>query len=55
LVKILTSKKYLPRNLQTIYTGNDNIIRQTQKLKDLGSSAKKEIPKGLIDNSENDE
>ena len=38
-----------------LYTGNDNIIRQTQKLKDLGSSAKKEIPKGLIDNSENDE
>lgn len=38
-----------------LYTGNDNIIRQTQKLKDLGSSAKKEIPKGLIENSENDE
>ena len=38
-----------------LYTGNDNIIRQTQKLKDLGSSAKKEIPKGLIDNSKNDE
>lgn len=36
-----------------LYTGNDNIIRQTQKLKDLGSSAKKEIPKNLIENSHN--
>lgn len=36
-----------------LYTGNDNIILQTQKLKNLGASTKKSLPQNLIDNSKN--
>lgn len=35
-----------------LYTGNDNLIVQTQKLKSLGIKNKKEIPQSLIDNSQ---
>lgn len=34
-------------------TGNDNLISQTQKLKNLGIKTKKEIPLSLIEQSEN--
>lgn len=34
-----------------LYTGNDNLIIQTQKLKSLGIKNKKDIPPSLIDNS----
>jgi len=36
-----------------LYTGNDNLIVQTQKLKSLGIKNKKELPQSLIDNSQN--
>lgn len=35
-------------------TGNDNLVRQTQKLKNLGIKNKKELPQGLIENSEDE-
>jgi DNA recombination protein RmuC len=35
-----------------LYTGNDNLIVQTQKLKSLGIKNKKDIPQSLIDNSQ---
>ena len=35
-----------------LYTGNDNLIIQTQKLKSLGIKNKKELPQSLIDNSQ---
>lgn len=35
-----------------LYTGNDNLVRQTEKLKKLGIKNKKDIPQSLIDNSE---
>lgn len=34
-----------------LYTGNDNLVIQTQKLKALGIKNKKELPHSLIDNS----
>ncbi len=34
-------------------TGNDNLILQTQKLKNLGIKNKKDLPQSLIDNSQN--
>lgn len=37
-----------------LYTGNDNLILQTQKLKDLGIKSKKELPAGLISHSQTD-
>lgn len=36
-----------------LYTGNDNLILQTQKLKSLGIKNKKEVPQSLIENSQN--
>ncbi|MGC4128141.1 MAG: DNA recombination protein RmuC [Bergeyella sp.] len=38
-----------------LYTGNDNLILQTQKLKTLGIKSKKEIPQSLIENAENED
>lgn len=38
-----------------LYTGKDNLISQTQKLKNLGIKSKKEITKNLIDNANNNE
>ncbi|MPS66533.1 DNA recombination protein RmuC [Chryseobacterium sp.] len=35
-----------------LYTGNDNLIIQTQKLKSLGIKNKKELPQSLINNSQ---
>ncbi|SFI56276.1 DNA recombination protein RmuC [Halpernia frigidisoli] len=35
-----------------LHTGNDNLITQTQKLKNLGIKNKKELPQSLIDQSE---
>ena len=32
-----------------LYTGNDNLIAQTQKLKSLGIKNKKELPNSLLD------
>lgn len=34
-----------------LYTGNDNLVIQTQKLKSLGIKNKKDLPPSLIDNS----
>ncbi|WP_438830674.1 DNA recombination protein RmuC [Chryseobacterium artocarpi] len=34
-----------------LYTGNDNLVIQTQKLKSLGIKNKKDLPQSLIDNS----
>ncbi len=34
-----------------LYTGNDNLVVQTQKLKSLGIKNKKDLPQSLIDNS----
>ena len=34
-----------------LYTGNDNLVIQTQKLKSLGIKNKKNLPQSLIDNS----
>ena len=34
-----------------LYTGNDNLVTQTQKLKRLGANAKKELPGSLLDNT----
>lgn len=34
-------------------TGNDNLVTQTQKLKNLGIKNKKQLPQSLVDNSEN--
>ena len=34
-------------------TGNDNLVLQTQKLKELGVKNKKELPQSLIENSQN--
>ncbi|WP_144283684.1 DNA recombination protein RmuC [Chryseobacterium echinoideorum] len=36
-----------------LYTGNDNLIIQTQKLKNLGIKNKKELPQSLVENSQN--
>ncbi len=36
-----------------LYSGNDNLILQTQKLKTLGVKSKKEIPQNLIETAEN--
>lgn len=36
-----------------LYTGNDNLVTQTQKLKTLGIKNKKELPQTMVDNSEN--
>jgi len=38
-----------------LYTGNDNLVRQTTKLKELGLKTKKELPEGLVNYSENRE
>jgi len=35
-----------------LYTGRDNLIRQAQKMKELGVKGKKQIPQSLIENSE---
>ncbi|PWN68714.1 DNA recombination protein RmuC [Chryseobacterium phosphatilyticum] len=35
-----------------LYTGNDNLIIQTQKLKSLGIKNKKDLPQSLIDNND---
>lgn len=35
-----------------LFTGNDNLVTQTQKLKSLGIKNKKELPQSLIDNSQ---
>ncbi len=35
-----------------LYTGNDNLVIQTQKLKNLGIKNKKELPPSLIENSD---
>lgn len=35
-----------------LFTGNDNLVIQTQKLKSLGIKNKKELPQSLIDNSQ---
>ncbi|UHO40867.1 DNA recombination protein RmuC [Chryseobacterium capnotolerans] len=35
-----------------LYTGNDNLVIQTQKLKSLGIKNKKDLPQSLIDNSD---
>ena len=35
-----------------LHTGNDNLITQTQKLKNLGIKNKKEISQSLVDQSE---
>lgn len=35
-----------------LYTGRDNIIKQAQRMKELGVKGKKELPQSLIDNSE---
>ncbi|WP_312342018.1 DNA recombination protein RmuC [Chryseobacterium binzhouense] len=35
-----------------LYTGNDNLVIQTQKLKNLGIKNKKELPPSLIENSQ---
>ncbi|HAP96183.1 MAG TPA: DNA recombination protein RmuC, partial [Chryseobacterium sp.] len=34
-------------------TGNDNLVTQTQKLKNLGIKNKKQLPQSLVDNAEN--
>lgn len=34
-------------------TGNDNLVLQTQKLKDLGVKAKKELPPSLLEDADN--
>ncbi|MEG0925803.1 MAG: DNA recombination protein RmuC [Chryseobacterium sp.] len=34
-----------------LYTGNDNLVIQTQKLKSLGIKNKKDLPQSLIDNT----
>ena len=34
-----------------LYTGNDNLVIQTQKLKNLGIKNKKNLPSSLIDSS----
>jgi DNA recombination protein RmuC len=34
-----------------LYTGNDNLVIQTQKLKNLGIKNKKDLPSSLIDSS----
>lgn len=36
-----------------LFTGNDNLVTQTQKLKSLGIKNKKELPQSVIDSSEN--
>lgn len=36
-----------------LYTGNDNLVIQTQKLKSLGIKNKKDLPQSLVDNSQN--
>jgi len=38
-----------------LFTGNDNLVVQTQKLKTLGIKNKKEIPASLIENAENND
>ena len=38
-----------------LYTGNDNLVRQTTKLKELGLKTKKELPEGLVSYSQNRE
>jgi DNA recombination protein RmuC len=38
-----------------LYTGNDNLVRQTTKLKELGLKTKKELPEGLVSYSKNRE
>nr|WP_259111097.1 DNA recombination protein RmuC [Chryseobacterium sp. JUb7] len=35
-----------------LYTGRDNIIKQAQKMKELGIKNKKDLPQSLIDNSQ---
>ncbi len=34
-------------------TGNDNLVLQTQKLRDLGVKSRKQIPNGLLDAAQN--
>ena len=36
-----------------LFTGNDNLVTQTQKLKKLGIKTKKELPQSLVENSQN--
>lgn len=36
-----------------LYTGNDNLVTQTQKLKTLGIKNKKELPQTMVDSAEN--
>ncbi len=38
-----------------LYTGKDNLVRQTTKLKELGLKTKKELPEGIVNYSENRE
>lgn len=35
-----------------LFTGNDNLVIQTQKLKSLGIKNKKDVPQSLVDNSQ---
>jgi DNA recombination protein RmuC len=51
--KIEQAKTSYQEAHKQLYTGKDNIISQTQKLKQLGASAKKDIPQSLIENAEN--
>jgi len=38
-----------------LYTGKDNLVRQTSKLKELGLKTKKELPEQMVDYSKNRE
>lgn len=48
-----TAKNVYNDAFKQLYTGNDNLIIQTQKLKSLGIKNKKDLPQSLIDNSDN--
>lgn len=46
------SKSFYEESMKKLYLGSGNIVRQTQKLKDLGAKASKSIPQSLLDRAE---
>lgn len=49
------TQSYFREAYKQLSTGNDNLVLQTQKLKELGIKSKKELPAGLINQAQNKE
>jgi len=52
--KIEATRKVYDASMNKLYTGKGNLIRRVENIKSLGAKAGKEIPRSLLDKSEED-